>query len=178
MTPDEVINNLKKIGVEISRPTLSRYEKQELIPIPKRGGLGRGGGRWTDYPENTVEEAYAAWTMMHGVYGIETMNDSFFGGKPPKISPVTIKRIKFLNDFFQSGTIMNEEQKREAVIELTLRKLDIVREKPQASPKSERCIFPERLRIESRMSDSISAFLSLVWFYEVDQAREKLNAIR
>ncbi len=93
LTPDEVIEKLKDIGIEISRPTLSRYEKQKLIPKPERGSLGRAGGRWTDYPENTIEEAYAAWKLMHGDYGDESIRE-LFGGKMPILNPATVSIIR------------------------------------------------------------------------------------
>ena len=90
MTPDEVLAQLKLLGVKISRPTLSRYEKQRLIPVPKRGSLGRGGGRWTDYPPETVAEAFAAWALLNGKYGFSFVNEQFFDNKPPVINPLTI----------------------------------------------------------------------------------------
>lgn len=93
MSPDEVIKQLKeKLGVEISRATLLRYEKQKLIPEPERGG-GGAGGRWTDYPEKTVAETYAAWSLMHGEYGDQLSKD-FFGGKVPVLPPKAIQYIR------------------------------------------------------------------------------------
>ena len=89
MSPDEVIERLKDLGVEISRPTLSRYEKQGLIPEPKRGSLGRAGGRFSEYPPETVSEAFAAWSLLHGKYF-----SNFFGGPTPKIPPQTIKHFR------------------------------------------------------------------------------------
>ena len=68
ITPEMVISHLASLGIEISRSTLLRYEKQGLIPEPRRGGFGRGAGRWTDYPPETVAEAYAAWKLLHGEY--------------------------------------------------------------------------------------------------------------
>lgn len=66
MKPDEVIDELKKLGVEMSRSTLLNYEKWGLIPEPKRGGAGKGKGRTTDYPDDTPAEACAAWALMNG----------------------------------------------------------------------------------------------------------------
>ena len=94
MTPDEVIEQLKKIGVEMSRPSLTRYEKQGLIPKPERGALGRGRGRWTNYPPETVAEAYAAWGLLHGKYGFSKFNKKFFEGNPPKLSPALVASIR------------------------------------------------------------------------------------
>lgn len=89
MSPDEVIERLKELGVEMSRPTLSRYEKQGLIPKAKRGSLGRAGGRFSEYPPETVPEAFAAWSLLHGKYF-----SSFCGGSTPKISPQVVKDIR------------------------------------------------------------------------------------
>lgn len=67
MTPDEVIQTLEEeLNVKISRRTLLNYEKLKLISEPKRGGAGKGKGRTTDYPDDAVAEAYAAWKLMHG----------------------------------------------------------------------------------------------------------------
>ena len=97
ITPDEVIKNLDAIGVKITRPTLSRYEKQRFIPKPKRGALGRGGGRWTDYPESAVVEAYAAHSMLHGNYGDDIIRE-LFGGKMPLLPPDVISIIRDMHD--------------------------------------------------------------------------------
>ena len=93
MKPDEVLEILKGMGADISRPTLIRYEKQELIAAPKRGGGGRAKGRWTDYTIESVREAYASWALMRGNYGSESMRN-FFGGKMPPLSPKAIKMIR------------------------------------------------------------------------------------
>ncbi len=64
MTPDEVIDELKKNGISLSRRTLLRYEEMQLIPQAERGGLGRGRGRVTNYPPHTVSEAFAAANLL------------------------------------------------------------------------------------------------------------------
>jgi len=64
MTPDEVIDELKKNGISLSRRTLLRYEEMHLIPRAERGGLGRGKGRVTNYPPHTVSEAYTAANLL------------------------------------------------------------------------------------------------------------------
>ena len=102
MSPDEVIKKVSLLGVDISRATLLRYENQELIPKPKRGG-GGAGGRWTDYPETTVEEVVAAWSLLHGEYGSERFLE-FFYPKPPKISPQTVKKIRQYGQYIQKRT--------------------------------------------------------------------------
>ncbi len=86
MTPDAVIDELKKVfDIIISRPTLLRYEHLGLISKPERGGTG-GKGRFTNYPNVVVAEAYASWKMIHGEYGNEADREPF-GGKMPKLSP-------------------------------------------------------------------------------------------
>lgn len=57
VTPDEVIQALKEHGISISRQTLLNWEKQGLIPEAERGSYGQGGGKWTDYPDETLPEA-------------------------------------------------------------------------------------------------------------------------
>lgn len=66
VSPDEVLGELKKLGVELSRNTLLNYEKRELIPKADRGSRGKGKGRYADYPPETVAEAYASWHVIHG----------------------------------------------------------------------------------------------------------------
>lgn len=94
LSPDIVIEQLKKIGVTISRPTLTRYENQGLIPKARRGGGGRGAGRWTAYPDGTVEEAFASWSLMHGEYGEQGEKD-IFGGRLPIISPDATSHLRW-----------------------------------------------------------------------------------
>ncbi|MCM0758123.1 hypothetical protein M7775_05975 [Sporomusa sphaeroides DSM 2875] len=66
MTPDEVIQELQRMNVNITRRTLLRYETAKLIPAATRGGQGRGKGRTTDYPKDTPAEAYVANALLHG----------------------------------------------------------------------------------------------------------------
>ncbi|SDE23917.1 hypothetical protein [Sporomusa acidovorans] len=90
MSPDEVLEKLQRMGVKISRSTLMRYENQWLIPEPKRGG-GGPGGRYTDYPAETVIEAYAAYALMHGDYIYDDNSKKLFAdGKEPRLSPKVI----------------------------------------------------------------------------------------
>lgn len=65
VTPAEVLESLKELGLEITQRTLQRYENSGLIPIPKRGSGGRGKGKFTDYAPETVWEAYVAHYFMH-----------------------------------------------------------------------------------------------------------------
>ena len=89
MSPDQVLGKMKQAGFELSRPSLTRYEAQELIPRPERGGGGRGVGMWTNYPENTAVEAVAAWRMLNGDWGNQEVR-ALFAGKPPRIPPESI----------------------------------------------------------------------------------------
>lgn len=66
ITPNEVIEILKDHDINISRRTLLNYENWGLIPQSKRGGLGQGKGRTTDYPDITPAEAYASYKTLHG----------------------------------------------------------------------------------------------------------------
>ena len=60
MSPDEVIQKLKMMGVDSSRATLLRYKEAGLIPKPEEGAGGRGVGRFSDYPGDTVFEYFAS----------------------------------------------------------------------------------------------------------------------
>lgn len=66
---------LRSMDVNITRRTLLRYEKANLIPEPIRGGQGRGKGRTTDYPDSTASEAFAAYYLLNGnpSYRVETV---------------------------------------------------------------------------------------------------------
>ncbi|MBP2650767.1 MAG: hypothetical protein H6Q74_1592 [Firmicutes bacterium] len=61
MSPDEVLRQIKNMGINISRSTLLRFEKAKVIPEPKRGANGRGAGRFSDYPEDTPKHFFASW---------------------------------------------------------------------------------------------------------------------
>lgn len=83
MNPDQVVNQLQTIGVDITRPTITRYERQGLISPPQRGSHGRGVGRWTEYPECAIHEAYAAWALINARYNMPTKN-------VPKVAPEVV----------------------------------------------------------------------------------------
>jgi len=99
VSPDEVIIKLELLGVKMTRRTLLNYEKWGLIPKPERGG-GGPGGRFADYPDRTIEETYAAWSLMHGEYGGALLAD-FFGGRSPRISPNAVKTVRFIDEEFE-----------------------------------------------------------------------------
>jgi len=64
MTPDQILNKLSVLGVDICRRTLLRYETQGLIPAAIRGSSGRGIGRWTDYPSDVVGKAVIVYKLL------------------------------------------------------------------------------------------------------------------
>lgn len=70
VTPDEVIEKLKKLEVDTTRRTLLNYEKWGLVPEAVRGGAGKGKGRTTDYPDETPAEFYAS-IKLKSVYGLK-----------------------------------------------------------------------------------------------------------
>ncbi len=123
MTPDEVCDALVKIGANVSRRTLLNYEEDGLIPLPVRGGFGRSKGRFTDYPNRTIEEAYAAWSFIHGRYG--EVENTLFVGMTPKLSTTAIKRIR---DLYYLGIRSNGEMNKEGVTEAYLLRVRAIQE--------------------------------------------------
>lgn len=72
MSPDEVIQKLKMMGVNSSRATLLRYKEAGLIPKPEEGAGGRGVGRFSDYPSDTALQYFASHYIMkskHASFG-------------------------------------------------------------------------------------------------------------
>lgn len=65
MSPDEVIAEVERLGgPRISRRTLLLWEQEELIPPATRGSHGQGRGRFSDYPPETPQEAFAAAKLL------------------------------------------------------------------------------------------------------------------
>ena len=64
MTRDEVLNELHKLGLSISSETLRRWVNAGLVAMPRRGNIGRAGGRWSEYEYYAPWEAYAAGVML------------------------------------------------------------------------------------------------------------------
>lgn len=91
VTPKEIIKQLALLGVEITDRTLYNYSEWKLIPEPKRGS-GRSG-KWVEYPNEAMAEAYAAWKLLHGEYWHSTACYSL-GLKPPKLSPELVAAIR------------------------------------------------------------------------------------
>lgn len=89
VTPDEVVEALRKRGIEKHRKTLLRWEKQEIIPQAKRGSYGQGGGKWADYPDHTVDEALTA-ELLQDVYRF-------------KLNEIAQARIGYYNHDYNNG---------------------------------------------------------------------------
>lgn len=70
VTPDEVIKKLEEHGLDITRRTLLRWEGEGLIPKPERGSYGQGGGKWTNYPDETIPEALTV-SILKDVYRLK-----------------------------------------------------------------------------------------------------------
>lgn len=64
LTPDELLQELQKLGIRASRTTLNRWVRQGLVTEPKRGSGGRGVGRYSLYPRHALGEAAAAAFLM------------------------------------------------------------------------------------------------------------------
>lgn len=127
MSPKEIIRQLALLGVKITERTLYNYSEWNLIPTPKRGS-GRSG-KWVEYPDEAMAEAYAAWRLLHGDYWAEYK----FALKPPKLSPetvATIRRVKLEIDTQDWSQLKrkpaNLEESVRAVLFLTMGVSDIV----------------------------------------------------
>lgn len=66
VTKDEILQEMKKLGAEISYPTLNRYVKTGLVTAPKNVNKGRGKGQISQYPEHALFETFAAWSLISG----------------------------------------------------------------------------------------------------------------
>ena len=62
-----ILDRLDELGITANRMTFNRYEKKyKLIPEAiNRGSLGRGKGRFAEYPEDTVGEFVASWNLLN-----------------------------------------------------------------------------------------------------------------
>jgi len=86
-SPDGIVLALSKLQVKVTRRTLLNYEVWGLIDKPARGGGGTGG-RWTEYPIGTTEQAFAAWSLLHGDYSKnDKVMTQLLGEKAPAYSP-------------------------------------------------------------------------------------------
>lgn len=64
MTPAKVLEELEALNIKVSIRTLQRWVEKELIPKPKEGRYG-SGGRWADYPGETIAEFVAGHSLIH-----------------------------------------------------------------------------------------------------------------
>ena len=86
MRPDDVLNQLKIKGLEMSRQTLRRYELQKLISAAKHGCGGRGVGRWTEYNADVLYECVASHQLLTGAYTNTTLAQLLDGARLPRLS--------------------------------------------------------------------------------------------
>jgi hypothetical protein len=93
MNPNDLVERLAKIGVNITSRTIFNYAEWQIIPKPERGASR--AGKWVDYPDEAILEIYAAWSLIHGEYGNESIHE-LFAGKPPKIAPDAIAMIRLI----------------------------------------------------------------------------------
>ena len=68
MSPDQVLEKLKSMGIGVSSVTLHHYVKWGLLEPPVTKSMGRKQGRVTVYSENAPASIYAAYMLMHGRY--------------------------------------------------------------------------------------------------------------
>lgn len=88
MTPNEVIEKLNKLyGITVSRKTLYNWEKWGLIPEPTFRN-----SRVTEYPEDIVFEAFAAYYLLHG--GLEK---DFMFMKPNTVCEARKRALAYIN---------------------------------------------------------------------------------
>jgi len=119
MTPPEIIKKLQEIyDIKISRTTLLRYERQGLIPKPTRGAGGQVVGRWTQYPDETIAEAYASWCLQNGKY---EKNYKKHLNSLSQISPEYIKEARktyYFKKPFQHDTTLESLESIKTVYDL------------------------------------------------------------
>ena len=65
MKPKEVLDRLSELGINVGDRTLRDWKNKGLIPQPKTGSYGQGLGRWADYPDETISECVAAYSLIH-----------------------------------------------------------------------------------------------------------------
>lgn len=94
MNERELHARFRELGFELPHPSIKRWSRQGLLPQPgvaASRGVGRGRGRAADWPESTVKQAAAIYTMRNQGYP----------GQKKRISPKTVAAISgFANTFF------------------------------------------------------------------------------
>ncbi|CVK18403.1 hypothetical protein [Sporomusa sphaeroides] len=64
--PTTIVQELDNKKIKITTRTLLNYENDKLIPQPERRGGGRGVGKITEYPSDTVYEFIASYRLING----------------------------------------------------------------------------------------------------------------
>ena len=70
VTKDDILQEMKKLGAEISYPTLNRYVKAGLVTEPDNVNMGRGKGKISQYPTHALFETWAAWELLNGGFRV------------------------------------------------------------------------------------------------------------
>ena len=65
MKPEEVLQRLQELNINVGDRTLRDWKNKGLIPQPKTGSYGQGLGRWADYPDETIPEGVAGYNLLH-----------------------------------------------------------------------------------------------------------------
>lgn len=89
LSPDGVLQQAKKWGVDIVRGTMRWYVRQGLIPAPLVRSLGRGRGAESIFPPETVAELVASNALL---------GSSFGGKRVSKEELAEVRRIAFSQD--------------------------------------------------------------------------------
>lgn len=67
-TTQEVIEELNKLGINVSERTLQLWARQELIPKPETKAAGRGKGKTAaNHSDDTPFEGYASASLIRGM---------------------------------------------------------------------------------------------------------------
>ncbi len=160
MSPDEVLEKMKEVGITLSRPSLSRYEANKLIPQAIRGGGGRGIGLTSSYPADTVIEAIAAWRLLNGDWGDQDIK-KIFGDKPPRIPFEAVKVARALaqareaDEKFSGSAVWGNGDEFEPLL------------------RAEKEL--RNLKLNSMTSKKLIAVLASAWQDEFDRAKETVK---
>jgi len=66
ITTTQLLWELEQIGVRVTERTIQNWVKDGLLPQPARQNLGRGKGQAAMHAPGALDEAFAAWELMHG----------------------------------------------------------------------------------------------------------------
>jgi len=119
-SPDDILEELKLLGVPFSRRGLLRYEDWDVISKAVRGSQGRGIGRYTEYPQCTICEVYAGHRLINGTYGEDSkFKDLGF----PKLSPQLVAFLR--KNYIDNG--LDKERTLQSCSEGDTFKADVLR---------------------------------------------------